>query len=150
MARPANLTCHLTCHMAMHALPAFFEERATSETGLAERLKGVVGLNMNYSIIFTEISFYPETSILLQIIQIIHMTIWIMPQFDREVWTVCLFWLQGGKHKQPPTDKKSRLSGLPRGTFRPPPPFLKGRKERLTSYPKQLANSMKEYSKTLT
>ena len=58
--------------MATHALPAFFEERAISETGLAERLKGSVGLNMNYSIIFTEISFYPETSILLQIIQIIH------------------------------------------------------------------------------
>ena len=30
---------------------------------------------MNYSIIFTEISFSPETSILLQIIQIIHMTV---------------------------------------------------------------------------
>ena len=36
-------------------------------------LTGGVGLNMNYSIIFTEISSYPETSILLQIIRIIHM-----------------------------------------------------------------------------
>ena len=36
-------------------------------------LTGGTGLNMNYSIIFTEIN-YPETSILLQIIQIIHMT----------------------------------------------------------------------------
>ena len=35
-------------------------------------------MNMNYSIIFTEISFSPETSILLQIIQIIHMAIWII------------------------------------------------------------------------
>ena len=32
------------------------------------RLTGGTGLYMNYSIIFTEISFYPETSILLQII----------------------------------------------------------------------------------
>ena len=34
-------------------------------------------------IIFTEICFYPETSILLQIIRIIHMTFRIMPEFDR-------------------------------------------------------------------
>ena len=40
-----------------------------------------IGLNMNYSIIFTEISFSPETSILLQII---HMTIGIMPESDRK------------------------------------------------------------------
>ena len=38
------------------------------------RLTGGTGLYMNYSIIFTEISFYPETSILLQIIRIIYMT----------------------------------------------------------------------------
>ena len=37
------------------------------------RLAGGTGLYMNYSIIFTEICFYPETSILLQIIRIIHM-----------------------------------------------------------------------------
>ena len=43
-----------------------------------------IGLNMNYSIIFTEISFSPETSILLQMIQIIHMTIGIMPESDRK------------------------------------------------------------------
>ena len=43
-----------------------------------------IGLNMNYSIIFTEISFSPETSILLQIIQIIHMTVEIIPESDRE------------------------------------------------------------------
>ena len=39
---------------------------------------------MNYSIIFTEISFSPETSILLQIIRIIHITLWIMPEFTGE------------------------------------------------------------------
>ena len=33
-----------------------------------DRLTGGKGLNMNYSIIFTEINFYPETSILFQII----------------------------------------------------------------------------------
>ena len=38
---------------------------------------------MYYAIIFTEISFYPETSILLQIIQIIHLTYRIIPEFDR-------------------------------------------------------------------
>ena len=43
-----------------------------------------IGLNMNYSIIFTEISFSPETSILLQIIQIIHMTVGIIPESYRE------------------------------------------------------------------
>ena len=43
-----------------------------------------IGLNMNYSIIFTEISFSPETSILLQIIQIIRMTVGIMPESDRK------------------------------------------------------------------
>ena len=37
-----------------------------------------IGLNMNYLIIFTEISFSPETSILLQIIQIIYMTYSVM------------------------------------------------------------------------
>ena len=46
-------------------------------------LTGGTGLNMNYSIVFTEISFYPETSILLQIIRIIHMTNWIKPESDR-------------------------------------------------------------------
>ena len=66
-----------------------------------------IGLNMNYSIISTEISFSPETSFLLQIIQIIHMTLWIMPEFDREGRAVCQFWLQGGKHNVTPTDKKS-------------------------------------------
>ena len=46
---------------------------------------------MNYSIIFTEISFYPEASILLQIIQIIHMTNQIKKtEFDRkEKVSVC-------------------------------------------------------------
>ena len=45
-------------------------------------LTGGTGLNMNYSIIFTEISFYSETSILLQIIGIIHMTNQMKPEFD--------------------------------------------------------------------
>ena len=54
------------------------------------RLTGGIGLYMNYSIIFTEISFHPETSILLQIIQIIHMTFPINPEFDRPR-AVCLF-----------------------------------------------------------
>ena len=64
-----------------------------------------IGLNMNYSIIFTEISFSPETSILLQIIQIIHMTTGIIPESDSKGRAVCQFWLQGGKHNMTPTDK---------------------------------------------
>ena len=57
---------------------------------------------MNYSIIFTEISFSPETSILLQII---HITFGIIPESDSEGRAVCQFWLQGGKHNVTPTDK---------------------------------------------
>ena len=39
------------------------------------------------------------------------MTIWIMPESDREGWPVCLFWLQGGKHNEPADKKtKSKLS----------------------------------------
>ena len=33
------------------------------------------------------------------------MTFWIMPEFDRDGWGVCLFWLQGGKDNETPTDK---------------------------------------------
>ena len=50
---------------------------------------------MNYSIIFTEISFYPETSILLQIIRIIYMT---FPELCQNL-----------------TDKGGRLPGLALG-----------------------------------
>ena len=35
------------------------------------------------------------------------MTLWIMPEFDREGRAVRQFWLQGGKHNVTPTDKKS-------------------------------------------
>ena len=89
-----------------------------------------IGLNMNYSesIIFTEISFSPETSILLQIIQIIHMTIGIMPESDREGRAVCQFWLQGCKHKVTPTDKNPSDESHPGDLLTTPAPFL-GRKE---------------------
>ena len=52
------------------------------------------------------------------------MTIWIMPESDREGWPVCLFWLQGGKHNEPADKKTSRT-----------PPFFKkeGRKEETKS-----------------
>ena len=68
------------CHVNTCARPCFFEARAPRDSTEDRR----IGLNMNYSIIFTEISFSPETSILLQIIQIIHITIGIMPESDRE------------------------------------------------------------------
>ena len=58
------------------------------------------------------------------------MTAWTMPKFDREGWAVCLFWLQGGKHNEAPTDKKSGLlDQAPMGDFRTPPPPLFLRRE---------------------
>ena len=72
----------MTCHVTPGVCPLFYEQKGTTPQRQA-RLTGGTGLYMNYSIIFTEISFYPETSILLQIIQIIHMTFQIIPEFDR-------------------------------------------------------------------
>ena len=95
-----------------------------------------IGLNMNYSIIFTEISFSPETSILLQIIQIIHMTVGIMPESDRKGRAVCQFWLQGGKHNVTPTDKNPSDESHP-GDLLTAPPFLEGR--RLQGSPRKTA-----------
>ena len=88
--------------MTKRAHPLFFEGKDTSEAGLIDRR---IGLNMNYSIIFTEISFYPETSVLLQIIRIIHMTMWIMPELDGEGRAVYQYWLQRGIHNETNTDK---------------------------------------------
>ena len=48
-----------------------------------DRLTGSTGLYMNYSIIFIEISFYPEISILSQIVQIFHTTYRIIQEFER-------------------------------------------------------------------
>ena len=48
-----------------------------------DRLTGSTGLYMNYSIIFIEISFYPEISILSQIVQIFFTTYRIIPEFER-------------------------------------------------------------------
>ena len=95
-----------------------------------------IGLNMNYWIIFTEISFSPETSIVLQIIQIIHMTFGIISESDREGRAVCQSWLTGDKHNVTPTDKNSVRRESPRGPD--PPPFFKGRKE-TTKFPQKTA-----------
>ena len=83
-----------------------------------------IGLNMNYSIIFTEISFSPETSLLLQIIQIIHMTFGIIPESDSKGRAVCQFWLQGGKHNVTPTDKLPSGESHPGDLLTLPPPFF--------------------------
>ena len=81
-----------------------------------------IGLNINYSIIFTEISFSPETSILLQIIQIIHMTIGLCQNSTEKGRAVCQSWLQGGKHNVTPTDKNPSDESRPGDllTYRPP------------------------------
>ena len=89
---------------------------------------------MNYSVIFTEISFFSETSILLQIIQIIHMTTWIIPESDRQgggqsvrsgskvVYTI---------HYETPTDKIETCTAQesPRGPSGPPPPIFEKQEE---------------------
>ena len=69
-ATPREVACHVTTC----ARPAPSRPGPLGDSTKDRR----IGLNMNYSIIFTEISFSPETSILLQIIQIIHMTVWII------------------------------------------------------------------------
>ena len=75
------------------AHPLSHEQKGTTPQRQA-RLTGGTGLYMNYSIIFTEISFYPKTLILFQIIRIIHMTFQIIPEL---------------------TDKGGRLPGLAPG-----------------------------------
>ena len=52
---PLNLTCHVT----RHRHPVSSRMRPKPETELADRR--CAGLNMNYSIIFTEISVYPRS-----------------------------------------------------------------------------------------
>ena len=55
------------------------------------------------------------------------MTVWIMPEFDREGRALCQFWVQGGKHNVTPTDKNlSDESHL--GDLRTPP-FEEGRRD---------------------
>ena len=70
----------VACHVTTCACPAPSRPGPLRDSTEDRR----IGLNMNYSIIFTEISFSPETSILLQIIQIIQMTVGIMPESDRK------------------------------------------------------------------
>ena len=113
-ATPREVACHVTTRARSH--PASSRRGPLKDSTENRR----IGLNMNYSIIFTEISFSPQTSILLQIIQIIHMTNQIMPEFDREGRAVCQFWLQGGKHNVTPTDKNPSDEGHPGDLLTPP------------------------------
>ena len=110
-------------------MSTFLEDRGTctSEAGLTDRR---IGLNMNNSIIFTEISFYPEISILLQIIRIIHMTIWILPEFDREGRAFCHFSFLAPKRHTQYTMRLQQTRKLvqSRAPFIGDPP-LKGRNE---------------------
>ena len=96
-----------------------------------------IGLNMNYLIIFTEISFSPETSILLQIIQIIHMTLGIIPESDRKGRAVCQSWLQGGKHNVTPTDKNPSDESHPGDFLTYLPPFFREERRLQGSLKKQ-------------
>ena len=73
------------------------------------------------------------------------MTLWIMPESDREGRAVCQFWLQGGKHNETPTDKNESFMALGNlGPPTPPPPPLKEgvRSNGPTTFAK-VANSVK-------
>ena len=100
---------------------------------------------MNYSIFFTEISFSSETSILLQIIRIIHMTIWLIQNLTEKggqsvksvskvVYTMRLQQI-----------KKNCLDRDPLGTFSPP--FFKGKEGMRgpTRFPDNSLQKEKEY-----
>ena len=130
-ATPCEVACHVTTRA--HASSCSFEARAPRDRTEDRR----IGLNMNYSIIFTEISFSPETSILLQIIQIIHMTVGIIPESDRKGRAVCQSWLQGDKHNVTPTDKNPSDESHPGDLLTYPPFFKEGR--RLQGSPKKTA-----------
>ena len=91
---PPRIQVDSTCHVTPGIHPLFHEQKGTKPQRQA-RLTGGTGLYMNYSIIFTEISFYTETSILLQIIGIIYMT---FPELCQNL-----------------TDKGGRLPGLALG-----------------------------------
>ena len=126
-ATPREVACHVTTC----ARPASSRRGPLRDSTEDRR----IGLNMNYSIIFTEISFSPETSILSQIIQIIHMTIGIMPESDRKGRAVCQFWLQRGKHNVTPIDKNPSDESHPGDLLTYPPLFREGR--RLQGSPKK-------------
>ena len=128
-ATPREVACHVTTRA--HASSCSFEARAPRDSTEDRR----IGLNMNYSIIFTEISFSQETSILLQIIQIIHMTIGIISESDRKGRAVCQSRLPGGKHNVTPTDKNSVRRESPWGLLTSP--FLREGRRPLSSPKKQ-------------
>ena len=116
-ATPREVACHVTTRAC--SIPCSFEARAPRDSTEDRR----IGLNMNYSNIFTEISFSPETSILFQIIQVIHMTVGIIPESDREGRAVCQSWLQGDKHNVTPTDKNPSDESHPGDLLTYPPLF---------------------------
>ena len=125
-----EVACHVTTRA--RSIPLLLRGEGPLETVLHEDRR--IGLNMNYTIIFTESSFSPETSILLQIIQIIHMTVGIIPESDREGRAVCQSWLQGDKHNVTPTDKNLSNESHPGDLLTYPPLFREGR--RLQGSPK--------------
>ena len=88
---------------------------------------------------FTEISFSPETSILLQIIRIIHMTVWIIPESDREEGSSLSVLAPRWQTTMRLPQTKTLSGESPLGDLRTPP-FL-GRKEGTLSSPK---NSLKK------
>ena len=63
------------------------------------------------------------------------MTLWILPEFNREGSAFCKFSLQVGKHNETPTDKGIRRQEPPWGPKDPP---LLGRKEGTLRQPKNI------------
>ena len=109
----------VACHVTTCARP-FSSRRGPLRDSTEDRR---IGLNMNYSIIFTEISFSPETSILLQIIQIIHMTLGIIPESDRKREGSLSVLAPRRQTHVTPTDKNPSDESHP-GDLLTYPPFL--------------------------
>ena len=106
-----------------------------------------IGLNMNYSIIFKEICFTPENSILLQIIQIIHMTIGIMPESDRKregSLSVLAPWRQ--TQCVTPTDKNPSGESHSGDLLLPPPAFFREERRPQDSPKKNPAKMKRDYN----
>ena len=64
------------------------------------------------------------------------MTLWIMPEFDREGRAVCQFWLQAANHNETPTDKNSPGES-PLGYLRTPTLFREKGGDGTLGSPKQ-------------
>ena len=105
-----------TCYMTVHARPTSLRERYLGGRAdcQADRTEYEL-INYFYRNKFPSRNFNSVT------IQIIHMTIWIIQESDREGRAVCQIWLQGGLHNDTSkTDKKNWFGQEPLEDLPPP------------------------------